>query len=141
KGSSRLLRIFVSESAHLIWVLRCERTIQGRNHSPDAVRSRLQNRINHRITLDRQIPTTLNHKPVTRSSSETPGNQPSLNDSPLSNRTASPVLRFSGSSAFQTSYLTESPGSSRSLTHPATSGYIVRKSIFPQTGRSRRAPI
>ena len=66
RGPSRLLRILVSESAHLIWVLRCERTIQGLNHSIDAIKSRWRNKINQRITLDRHIATTYNRKPITQ---------------------------------------------------------------------------
>ena len=65
-GPSRLLRILISESAHLIWVMRCERTIQDRAHSPEEVQKRWQNKINYRITLDRQITTTMNHKPITK---------------------------------------------------------------------------
>lgn len=38
KGPSRLLRILLSESAHLIWVLHCERTIQGTEHSVQKVK-------------------------------------------------------------------------------------------------------
>ena len=39
KGVSRLLQILISESAFLIWVLRCERVIQGKP-TPDKKRSR-----------------------------------------------------------------------------------------------------
>ena len=65
-GCSRLLRILLSEPAHLIWVLRCERVIQGTNHSADAAINRWFNKINHRLTLDRLIATKWNRKPVTR---------------------------------------------------------------------------
>ena len=66
KGPSRLLQILISESAHLIWVLRCERTIQGLTHSPDSIKTRWCNKINQRLDLDRHIATTYNRKPVTR---------------------------------------------------------------------------
>ena len=65
-GPSRLLRILISESVHLIWVLRCERTIQGLNHSVEAIKSRWRNKINHRIDLDRHLATAYNRKPVTK---------------------------------------------------------------------------
>ena len=65
-GPSRLLRILISESAHLIWVLRCERTIQGLRHSTGAIKSRWLNKMNHRLSLDRHIATVYNRKPITR---------------------------------------------------------------------------
>ena len=65
-GRSRLLRILLSESAHLIWVLRCERVIQGTNHSVNAIINRWTNKINHRLTLDRFIATKWNRKPITQ---------------------------------------------------------------------------
>ena len=65
-GPSRLLRILISESTHLIWVLRCERTIQGLDHSTETIKSRWCNKINHRIDLDRHLATIYNRKPITR---------------------------------------------------------------------------
>ncbi|KIM64465.1 hypothetical protein SCLCIDRAFT_115007 [Scleroderma citrinum Foug A] len=65
-GPSRLLHILISESAHLIWVLRCERTIQGLDHSVEAIKSRWHNKINHHIDLDRHLATIYNRKPVTK---------------------------------------------------------------------------
>ena len=65
-GPSRLLRILISESAHLIWALRCEHTIQGLNHSIDAIKSRWLNKINQHINLDRHTATIYNRKPITR---------------------------------------------------------------------------
>ena len=52
KGLSRLLRILLSESTHLIWVLRCERVIQGTEHAPSAVETRWRNKIDLRIAID-----------------------------------------------------------------------------------------
>jgi hypothetical protein len=37
KGALQLLRILISESAHLIWVLRCEKTISGTDCSPQTI--------------------------------------------------------------------------------------------------------
>ena len=53
RGPSRLLRILLSEASHLIWVLRCERTIQGTEHSLPTVATRWKNKINQRISTDR----------------------------------------------------------------------------------------
>jgi hypothetical protein len=46
KGMTRLLQILISESAHLIWVLRCERIIREENHSDDEIRARWLRKIN-----------------------------------------------------------------------------------------------
>ena len=59
KGASRLLQILVSESMHLIWVLRCDRTIQGKTHSRGEVRKRWLCAINSRLTEDRIIATKI----------------------------------------------------------------------------------
>ena len=64
---SRLLRILLSEATHLIWALRCERTIQGTTHSPSTIESRWKNKINHRITTDRFLATFHEQKTLTRS--------------------------------------------------------------------------
>ncbi|KAG1870492.1 RnaseH-domain-containing protein, partial [Suillus tomentosus] len=53
RGASRLLRILMSESAYLIWVLRCERVIQGVSHNSDHVTKRWLKAIEHRLQLDR----------------------------------------------------------------------------------------
>jgi len=47
------MRMILSESTHLIWVLRCERTIQGATHSPTTIATRWKNKINQRISTDR----------------------------------------------------------------------------------------
>ena len=46
-GPLRLLRILLSESRHLIWVLCCECTIQGLHHSTNTIKSCWLNKINH----------------------------------------------------------------------------------------------
>jgi ribonuclease HI len=53
QGTSRLLRILISESAHLIWVLRCERTIQERHHEENEIKARWHRAINTRLTNDK----------------------------------------------------------------------------------------
>ncbi|KAG1732242.1 ribonuclease H-like protein, partial [Suillus paluster] len=55
KGASHLLRILISESAYLIWTLRCERTIKEQTHTEDNITSRWLNTINRRLQLDRAI--------------------------------------------------------------------------------------
>jgi hypothetical protein len=57
QGKSRLYRIVISESAHLIWKLRCERVIQNEGHLPSTreVKPRWIDAINARINLDRKM--------------------------------------------------------------------------------------
>jgi len=52
-GVSRLLQILLSESAYLIWVLRCERVIQGNRHTEDGIKRRWLRAINERLTDDK----------------------------------------------------------------------------------------
>ncbi|EIN11218.1 hypothetical protein PUNSTDRAFT_62851 [Punctularia strigosozonata HHB-11173 SS5] len=49
---SRLMKILISESAHLIWTLRCERTIQDRTHSGETIRRRWELAIQRRLESD-----------------------------------------------------------------------------------------
>jgi ribonuclease HI/exonuclease III len=53
KCASRLLRIILSESAQLIWALRCERVIQEKRHSPTEVENRWRSKIQSRLFMDR----------------------------------------------------------------------------------------
>ncbi|KAG2738109.1 hypothetical protein P692DRAFT_20759626 [Suillus brevipes Sb2] len=53
RGASRLLRILISESAYLIWILRCERVIQSKAHTNQNTTTRWMHAINHRLNLDR----------------------------------------------------------------------------------------
>ena len=55
KGASRLLQILISKTAHLTWVMRCERTIQNKQHTDDEIRARWLQAINDRLTYDRII--------------------------------------------------------------------------------------
>ncbi|KAG2079380.1 hypothetical protein BD769DRAFT_1380581, partial [Suillus cothurnatus] len=52
KGTSRLLRILISESAYLIWTIRCKRVIHESTHNEDSVRRRWRNAIDRRLQLD-----------------------------------------------------------------------------------------
>ncbi|KAG1840786.1 RnaseH-domain-containing protein [Suillus tomentosus] len=53
KGTSRLLRILISESAHLIWALRCDTTINGTRHTQQSIITRWTSTINKRLQCDR----------------------------------------------------------------------------------------
>ncbi|KAI0041094.1 ribonuclease H-like protein, partial [Auriscalpium vulgare] len=66
-GHTRLLRILVSESAHLIWVLRCEATIGERTHTATEVSTRWRRRIQDRLTLDRIHASRIDRRPTTSS--------------------------------------------------------------------------
>jgi hypothetical protein len=54
-GKLRLMRILISESAYLIWTLRCERVIQDNPHTPQSIKMRWNNRIDARIDIDRRL--------------------------------------------------------------------------------------
>ncbi|KIK38571.1 hypothetical protein CY34DRAFT_25586 [Suillus luteus UH-Slu-Lm8-n1] len=64
-GASRLLRILISESAYLIWVLRCERVIRGTDHSENTIKKRWVNAIDKRLQLDRALASKNRRKPKT----------------------------------------------------------------------------
>jgi hypothetical protein len=53
RGPTRLLHILISESAYLIWVLRCERAIQDKSHAAQEASSRWLRQINRRLTDDK----------------------------------------------------------------------------------------
>ncbi|KAK6988350.1 hypothetical protein R3P38DRAFT_2418546, partial [Favolaschia claudopus] len=56
KGTSRLYRILVSESAHLIWQLRSERRIQGKDPASEReISMRWAKAINLRLELDKEM--------------------------------------------------------------------------------------
>jgi len=48
-----LLQILISESAYLIWILRCERVIQEHQPSENEIRARWLRAINTRLTNDK----------------------------------------------------------------------------------------
>ena len=67
RGASRLLQIIVSEAAHLIWVLRCERVIQEVQHSAEEAERRWYKVINRRLTEDKITATIIKRTyPYTR---------------------------------------------------------------------------
>lgn len=51
-GKNRLYRIVVSESAFMIWKIRCERQIGGRNHSDIEIHNKWVGIMNQRLALD-----------------------------------------------------------------------------------------
>lgn len=60
EGKNRLFMILISESAHLIWKIRCERVIARGNdpenpHSETEIRNRWLNCINTRLQLDKLL--------------------------------------------------------------------------------------
>ncbi|KAG1899290.1 uncharacterized protein F5891DRAFT_954431, partial [Suillus fuscotomentosus] len=62
-GKNRLFSILVLESAHLIWKLRCERTIkfngdQEKYHSETEIHNRWVASINRRLKFDRLLTNT-----------------------------------------------------------------------------------
>jgi len=62
QGASRLLRILISESAYLIWVLRCKRVIQERHHGENEIKARWLRAINARLTNDKITATRIKHE-------------------------------------------------------------------------------
>ena len=53
QGATRLLKILISESAYLIWTLRCERTIRGQHHTEREVAATWRKIINRRLSEDK----------------------------------------------------------------------------------------
>jgi hypothetical protein len=53
RGTKRLLQILISESAHLIWVLRCERMIQSKSHSTLEIQNCWLQVINEHLSEDK----------------------------------------------------------------------------------------
>ena len=54
--------ILISEAAHLIWVLRCERAIHERHHTDNEINMRWRNIINARLISDKIIATKIKHE-------------------------------------------------------------------------------
>ena len=59
RATARLLRILITELAHLVWVIRCERVIQKRNHTDREITARWLHMINKRLTEDKIITTKI----------------------------------------------------------------------------------
>ena len=53
RGPTRLFQILLSESAYLIWVLRCERVIQEKVLTERETNARWNRAINERLTIDK----------------------------------------------------------------------------------------
>jgi hypothetical protein len=66
KGPTCLMHIVITESAHLIWVLRCERVIRGKVHTEGEIKSRWHQVINARLTDDRITATKIKREPKFR---------------------------------------------------------------------------
>jgi hypothetical protein len=47
------MQIIISELAHLIWVLRCKRIIQEKEHSENEIKKRWHQVLNRRLTNDK----------------------------------------------------------------------------------------
>ncbi|KAJ7670106.1 ribonuclease H-like protein [Mycena polygramma] len=54
-GANRLFKIIVSESAYLIWKLRCERVIQHKSHTESEIHNRWVTCLNNRLKIDRLL--------------------------------------------------------------------------------------
>ncbi|KAJ3728223.1 hypothetical protein C8R42DRAFT_547847, partial [Lentinula raphanica] len=54
-GDSRLFRILVSESAYLIWKIRCEQVIQGKEVSEAEAQRRWKATVESRFEMDRLL--------------------------------------------------------------------------------------
>jgi hypothetical protein len=59
KSESKLLQILVSESAYLIWAIRCERVIQEKWLDANKISAKWHRTINKRLTEDRLIATEI----------------------------------------------------------------------------------
>lgn len=61
-GATRLLKIIISESAYLIWTLRCEREIRGTTYTDKQIRATWLKTINRRLSEDKTIATKILRK-------------------------------------------------------------------------------
>ena len=59
KAKSRLLQIIISEAGHLIWTLRCARSINNEIHMTTNIKQRWTRIINDRITTDKIMATKI----------------------------------------------------------------------------------
>jgi hypothetical protein len=55
QGAFRLLQILILKAAHLVWVMRCERVIQNRQHTDSEAKKWWSRAINTRLTHDRIV--------------------------------------------------------------------------------------
>lgn len=67
KGATHLLQISISEAAHLIWVLRCERVIQEKRHNDEEISARWLKAVNRSLTEDKITATVIKkNSPLTQ---------------------------------------------------------------------------
>ena len=59
QGPTRLFQILLSESAYLIWVIRCERVIQEKPLTEGEIKARWYRAINDRLTIDKVTATKI----------------------------------------------------------------------------------
>jgi hypothetical protein len=62
-GIARLKRILLSESAYLIWTLRCERTIEGTTYPQRTITAKWLNQMTTRLNIDRRLALSKKKKP------------------------------------------------------------------------------
>ena len=62
KGATCLLKILISESAYLIWTLRCARTIRGHDYSQNGIEAAWRKAINRRLSEDKVLATKVLRK-------------------------------------------------------------------------------
>ncbi|KAJ4475513.1 hypothetical protein J3R30DRAFT_3375716 [Lentinula aciculospora] len=57
QGESRLWKLLIAQSAHLIWALHCERVIrnEGRNFTENKIRNRWVKKVNDLLELNRNM--------------------------------------------------------------------------------------
>ena len=59
QGPTRLFHILLTESAYLIWTLRCEQVIQEKDLADGEIRTRWYRAINERLTIDKVTATKI----------------------------------------------------------------------------------
>ena len=64
RGRTRLLQILIAEASHLIWVIRCERTIQNKQYMEPQLEQRWNTEINNSLITNKIIGTMIKHDPV-----------------------------------------------------------------------------
>ena len=54
QACTQLLHILISESAHLIWVIRCKQVITAKHYTPEEITTRWLGKINTQLNIDRR---------------------------------------------------------------------------------------
>jgi hypothetical protein len=81
-GIARLKRILLSESAYLIWTLRCERTIEGTTYPRRTITAKWLNQMTTRLNIDRRLALSKKKNLTLRLKLNTPGHQYSTTRTP-----------------------------------------------------------